>query len=100
MKMKNRKYTQDVILINPLDIIIRQKTIYYKLIEHTKHIHITSLPYYIIKQGIYKTCPCTTLQNTWNNMFNTTIQWNHQVITFPKVSQANRWKCRGKNGQT
>ena len=61
--MKNRKYTKVIIHINPLDIIIRQKTIYDKLIEHTKHICITSTPYYIIRQGINETCPCTTLHN-------------------------------------
>ena len=61
--MKNRKYTQDIICINPLDIIIRQKTIYYKLIEHMKHIDITSMSYYIIRQGANETCPHTTLHN-------------------------------------
>ena len=62
--MKNRKYTQDIVCINPLDIKIRQKTIYYKPIEYTKHIHITSMTYYIIRQGINETCPHTTLYNT------------------------------------
>ena len=59
--MNNRKYTQDIICINSLDILIRQKTIYYKLIEHTKHMCITSMLYYVIRQGVNETCPHTTL---------------------------------------
>ena len=55
--MKNRKYTQDIVHINPLDIKIRQKTIYYKLLEYTKHISIKSTTYYIIRQGINEICP-------------------------------------------
>ena len=46
----------------------KKKTIYYKLIEHTKHICITSTTYYIIRQGINETCPHTTLHNMGAHM--------------------------------